>query len=471
MSGMEGRAVWDLTIREAGAAFRAGTRSPVELTVAILERIEKTEPVVHAYVRIMADAALAAAHQAEAELRAGYDRGPLHGIPIAIKDIIDVAGLPTLCGSRVRDDSPPAVEDATVVAQLREAGSVLVGKTVTHEFAGGVISSPTRNPWNPSHIPGGSSGGSGAAVAVGSCLAALGTDTAGSIRIPGALNGVVGLKPTYGRVSNRGVFPLSWSLDTVGPLTKTVEDAALMMSAISRRTPRDPAAMPNGMAEAGDEPGGVLHGIRLGVPRPYFFDRLQLGVRSAVEEALSTFGALGAEVVDTPWHEAGAASAAGFVVVRPEMAAVHSEALRTVPERFGPVLRSRLEAFSLFPARGYLRAQRARSATRSTIAALFAAHQLDAFVTPTVPATASPVDQMLIAYADGDEPVHAGFTRLTMPFNATGQPALSLPCGLDSAGLPVGLQIVGAPFTEPTLYRIGHAYERVAGWNARRVPL
>ena len=176
-------------------------------------------------------------------------------------------------------------------------------------------------------------------------------------------------------------------------------------------------------------------------------------------------------MIDTAWQEASAASAAGFVVVRPEMAAVHAEALRTVPERFGPVLRSRLEAFSLFPARGYFKAQRARSAVRSTIAALFAAHQLNALVTPTAPATASPVDQTLIAYADGEEPVHAGFTRLTMPFNATGQPALSLPCGLDAAGLPVGLQIVGAPFTEPTLYRIGHAYERAAGWNAGRVPL
>ena len=209
MSGMAGRADWDLTIREAGAAFRAGTRSPVDLTVAVLKRIEETEPVVHAYVRVMAEAALAAAQQAEAELEGGYDRGPLHGIPIAIKDIIDIAGLPTLCGSQVRDDSPPALEDATVVAQLRQAGAVLVGKTVTHEFAGGVISSPTRNPWNPSRIPGGSSGGSGAAVAAGSCLAALGTDTAGSIRIPSALNGVVGLKPTYGCVSNR------WSLSAL----------------------------------------------------------------------------------------------------------------------------------------------------------------------------------------------------------------------------------------------------------------
>jgi aspartyl-tRNA(Asn)/glutamyl-tRNA(Gln) amidotransferase subunit A len=471
MSGMEGRADWDLTIREAGAAFRAGTRSPVELTVAILKRIEETEPVVHAYVQVMTDAALAAAHQAEDELEGGYDRGPLHGIPIAIKDIIDIAGRPTLCGSQVRDDSPAALEDATVVAQLRQAGAVLVGKTVTHEFAGGVISPPTRNPWNPSHIPGGSSGGSGAAVAAGSCLAALGSDTAGSIRIPSALNGVVGLKPTYGCVSNRGVFPLSWSLDTVGPLTKTVDDTALVMGAILRHHPRNSAAMAKRTTETGDELDGNLEGVRLGVPRPYFFDRLQPGVRSTVEKALVTLAALGAEVIDTPWQEASAASAAGFVVVRPEMAAVHAEALRTVPERFGPVLRSRLEAFSLFPARGYLRAQRARSATRSTIAALFAAHQLDALVTPTVPATASPVDQTLIAYADGDEPVHSGFTRLTMPFNATGQPALSLPCGLDAARLPVGLQIVGAPFTEPTLYRIGHAYEGAAGWNAGRVPL
>ncbi len=230
-------AVYDLTIREAGVKLRSGTLSPVELTEAVLARIAATEPVLHAYVQVLAEEAMGAAREAEAELRAGRDRGPLHGIPIAIKDILDVAGVPTRCGSHVRADARAANADAEAVARLRAAGAVIVGKTVTHEFAGGVLSPPARNPWDPGRIPGGSSGGSGAAVAAGSCLAALGTDTAGSIRIPAALCGVVGLKPTTGQVSTRGVFPLSWSLDTVGPLAKTVDDAMLVLNAILGEAP------------------------------------------------------------------------------------------------------------------------------------------------------------------------------------------------------------------------------------------
>lgn len=461
-------AMHELTIREAGAMLRSGPLSPVELTEAVLARISATEPVLHAYVQVFRDEAVAAAREAEAELRAGRDRGPLHGIPIAIKDILDVTGVPTRCGSQVREDAPAAAADAAAVARLRAAGAVIVGKTVTHEFAGGVLSPPARNPWDPSRIPGGSSGGSAAAVAAGSCLAALGTDTAGSIRIPAALNGVVGLKPTTGRVSTRGVFPLSWSLDTVGPLAKTVDDATLVLNAIVGDAPETGG----GLWTATDgEAGDNLRGIRLGVPRAYFFDRLQTDVEAAVEAAIVLLADLGAEVIDTPWPEARAASAAGFVIVRPEMAAVHAETLRALPERFGPVLRARLEAFSLFPARGYLRARQARSAVRRVMAELFVAHRLDALVMPTVAATATPAGQMTIAFPDGEEPIHAGFTRLTMPFNATGQPALSVPCGLDAAGLPIGVQLVGAPRADAALCRIGRVYERAAGWSERRPAL
>jgi aspartyl-tRNA(Asn)/glutamyl-tRNA(Gln) amidotransferase subunit A len=418
------------------------------------------EPFIHAYVLVGADKGGVAARRADAELGAGHDRGPLHGIPLAIKDILDVAGTPTRCGSRVRDDAPPAATDAETVARLRAAGAVIDGKTVTHEFAGGVLSPPARNPWDPARIPGGSSGGSGAAVAAGSCLAALGTDTAGSIRIPAAFNGVVGFKPTTWLVSTDGCFPLSWSLDTVGPLAKTVDDAMLVLRAIGG----DPDGGAAGTIVAADD----LRGVRLGVARPYFFERLQPAVAAAVEAALVLLRELGAEVVETSWPEAAAASAAGFVVVRPEMAAIHAETLRTMPERYGPVLRSRLEAFSLFPARGYLRARQARSAVRQAMGELFAVHRLDALITPTVAATATRAEAMTIVFADGEELVHAGFTRLTMPFNATGQPALSVPCGFDGDGLPIGLQVVGAPFAEATLARIGAAVELAAGWSARR---
>src|SRR4051812_16782300 len=265
-----------LTIADAAARIRRGELSPVELTEAVLARIATTEPVIHAFVSVSPDEALFAAHKAEQELRAGQDRGPLHGIPIAIKDIIDVEGLPTRCGSESRVGVSPATTDARVVTRIREAGAVIVGKTVTHEFAAGVSSPPARNPWDPDRIPGGSSGGSGASVAAGSSLAALGSDTAGSIRIPAALNGVVGLKPSFGRVSCEGVFPLSWSLDTIGPLTHTVRDAELVFASV----------VEDDGARAQFQTSNAIAGLRIGIPRTYFFDRLQPDVETSVERAV-----------------------------------------------------------------------------------------------------------------------------------------------------------------------------------------
>jgi aspartyl-tRNA(Asn)/glutamyl-tRNA(Gln) amidotransferase subunit A len=294
---------------------------------------------------------------------------------------------------------------------------------------------------------------------VGSSVAALGSDTAGSIRIPAALNGVVGLKPTYERVSRQGVFPLSWSLDTIGPMTRTVEDAQLMFRAIREDGP-----------DAWDvSPNDNLRGVKLGIPRPYFFDRLQPDVHATVEQAIRALADLGAEIIDVIWPEAGAAAAAGFVICRPELAAVHERALQTTPELFGTVLRSRLEAFSLFPGRSYLRARRARTVLRRSIAELYRRHNLTALVTPTVPATATVAGVLAIAYPDGDEPIHSGFTRFSMPFNTTGQPALSLPCGFDREGLPIGLQIVGRPYEEAKICWIGRALEQ-ATLDKRRWP-
>jgi len=454
-----------LTIRDAGRLMRAGKLSPVALTQAALARSAQTEPALHAYVVVTADDALAAARQAATELRAGQDRGPLHGIPIAVKDIIDMRGLPTRCGSRARGDAPPAAADAPVVARLREAGAVLIGKTVTQEFAAGVISTPARNAWDPTRIPGGSSGGSGAAVAAGTCLGALGSDTGGSIRIPASVNGVAGLKPTLGRVSTQGVYPLSWALDTVGPLARTVEDAALVFDAIADEGP--------GVATAAEPlPAGDLRGVRLGVARGYFFAPLQPAIGAAIEDALNTFRALGADVLDIEWREARAARAAAFVISRVETSAVHAAALPAIGERINPDLRLRIEAGMLVPANEYLRAARARAAVKHAVAALFAQHRLDALVTPTLPGTAVPADDLTVHYGAADaEPVTASYTRFTMPFNATGQPALSLLAGFGAAGLPIGLQLAGRPYAERDLCRIGHAYEQAAGWIARRPPL
>jgi Asp-tRNA(Asn)/Glu-tRNA(Gln) amidotransferase A subunit family amidase len=451
-------AIADLSIAEAARRLRQGELSPVDLTSAVLDRIAATEPAIHAYVSVARDSALAAARQADRELRAGEDRGPLHGIPIAVKDIIDIAGSPTRCGSESRADTAPASQDAAVVRRLRRAGAILVGKTVTHEFASGVISPPARNPWDPARIPGGSSGGSGASVAAGSSFAALGSDTAGSIRIPASLNGVVGLKPTYERVSREGVFPLSWSLDTVGPLARTVEDAAVVFQTI--RDDDGPAW------DASREED--LTGVRLGVVRPYFCDRLQPDVRAAIEQALATFAGLGVEIVEVAWPQAPLAAAAGFVICRPEVAAVHEPTLRDASERLDPVLRARLEAFSLLPGRDYLRARRARAVIRQSIADLYRQHRLTALLTPATPATATISGVPTIVYAESDEPVHAGLTRCTMPFNTTGQPALSLPCGFDRDGLPIGLQIVGRPDEEWEVCRIGHAFQSVTDHHLRR---
>jgi aspartyl-tRNA(Asn)/glutamyl-tRNA(Gln) amidotransferase subunit A len=458
-------AAQDLSIADAGAMFRAGTLSPVELTQGALGRIAATDAVIHAYVRVLADEALAAARTAEAELRSGHDRGPLQGIPIAIKDAFDVAGVPTRYGSEVRADAPPAVSDAEAVARLRAAGAVIIGKTVMHEYAAGVLSPPARNPWDPTRIPGGSSGGSVAAVASSSCLGALSSDTAGSIRVPAALTGVVGFKPTRGRISTRGVGPLAWSIDCVGVHAKTSGDALLLLDALVSDGPIIDRS-------AGDQTSlDSLRGIRLGVPRPFFFDRLQPDVATAVTTALALLVELGAEVIETPWQEAGAAAAAGSIIIRSEMADVLADPLRSMPERLGPVLRARLEAYALYPARGYLRARRARTVVRRSMSDLFAAHRLDALVMPATAATAPLIGQMTIGVHDGDEAVHTGLFRLTVPFNTTGQPALSVPCGFDAAGLPIGLQLAGAPSAESTLARIAGVYERAAGWINRHPSL
>jgi aspartyl-tRNA(Asn)/glutamyl-tRNA(Gln) amidotransferase subunit A len=463
-------------LHEAAAALRSGELSATELTRAALARIAATEPWLHAFVAVTAEAALAEAAAADAELRAGRDRGPLHGLPVAIKDIIDVEGVATRAGSLALAAAPPAAADAPVVARLRAAGAVIVGKTVTQEFAAGTISPPARNPWDPSRIPGGSSGGSAAAVAAGCVVAALGTDTGGSIRCPAAVTGITGLKPTFGAVDRGGIVPLAWSLDTVGPLARTVAGASAVMTAIADR----PLAAEAGAAEPsplGDTAAEAdLTGVRFGVPRPHFFDRLQLGVATAVGTAIDLLRELGAEVVEAPWAEAGAARDVAFVLNRVETAAVHERLRREEPERFAllnPDLRARVAAGPRLPATAYVRALRARSAVRESMARLFAEHRCDASVVPGLPATAAAADDLFVDYGDdlGREVVNAAYTRLTMPFNSTGQPVLALPCGFDEVGLPVGIQLVGRPGAELALCRIGEAFERAAGWHLRQPPL
>ena len=447
-----------LNIRAAAEALGRGDMSAVELTGACLARIERLDPLLHAMVVTAADPAVAAASAA----RAGRSDGTvslLSGIPVVVKDIIDVAGVPTRCGSATRDAAPPAPTDAPVVSALRAAGAVILGKSVTQEFAAGTVSPPARNPWNPDRIPGGSSGGAAVAVAAGMALAGIGSDTGGSIRNPAAICGVAGLKPTFGALATAGVFPLAWSLDTVGPLARTVDDVWLTYAAMRGDTDDSDLA-------------ASLSGVRLGLLRGYFADRIAPEVRAAVDAAAATMRDLGATVLELEWSEAAAARAVAFILNRVETVAVHRDLLRgpgTGLDLLNPGLRLRLVAGQLIPAPTYVRALGAREAIKQSMARLFREHRLDAVLAPTSPATAALATRPVVTIDAVDEDANLAYTRLTQPFNTTGQPVLSVPCGFDAASLPIGMQIAGRPWAERGVCEIGHAYEVAAGWH-RSVP-
>lgn len=445
----------DLPIRAIAEGYWRREWSPVEIVAASLARIEAIEPVLHAWALVDANGALDAARRAQEAMGDGADRGLLYGVPLGIKDIFDVAGMPTRCGSAARADAPPAQESATSVQALVDAGAVILGKTVTQEFAAGVVSAPARNPWDPERIPGGSSGGSAAAIAAGACPAAMGSDTGGSIRIPAAACGVVGFKPAFGQLDVSGVYPLSWSLDTIGPLGRTVDDAWIMWRSLLGETAPPPV-----------EP--VSAGARIGIPREFFYEWLQPDVLRVTEEAIAALHECGITVVETPWPLAAAARAAGFAINRIETAGVHDRVATAEPKRFrayGPDLRLRIAAGRTLPATLYMQALRVREVVRDSVARLFAEHRLDALLAPTLPTTAVPAATLAIAETGLEESLGAGWTRLTMPFNATGQPVLALPAGLDQSGLPIGAQLAGRPGDEATLFRIGQAFEEAIGFR------
>lgn len=456
----------ELDIQELGRRFRSGDASPLEITRAALQRIDETDAALHSWVMVDGEGALAAAMRATEELNAGMDRGPLHGVPLGVKDIYDVAGWPTRCGSAARAEAAPALDDAPAVRAFRDGGAVVLGKTVTQEFAAGVISAPARNPWDATRIPGGSSGGSAAAVAIGTCFGALGSDTGGSIRIPAAACGVCGFKPAFGELDVSGVYPLSWSLDTVGPIARTVADTELLWQVLRA----------NGSASAAPAQDDALHPgrVRLGVARPFFFDAVQPRVKLVLDQALAALAAAGITIVETPWREAAAARACGFLINRIETAAVHERAAISAPESFasyGPDLRLRVAAGRQIPATLYIRALRARPLIRDSMAALFAHHDIDALLAPALATTAIPADRLVIEETGRDESVGAAWTRLTMPFNATGQPVLTLPGGIADDGLPVGLQLAGKPGSENRLFATGRLIEEILGMHTVRPDL
>ncbi|MEW2530934.1 amidase family protein [Streptomyces sp. NPDC047071] len=436
---------YELTLAAAAAAIAARELSPVELTASVLERVAEVEPHLNAYVEVRAEAARRAAEEAERDLAAGRARGPLHGVPYALKDLIDVKGQPTSASSRVREGHV-AGADSAVAARLAAAGAVLLGKAHTHEFAYGLTTPQTRNAWDADRVAGGSSGGSAVAVAAGAALFSIGTDTGGSIRVPAALGGVVGLKPTYGLVPTRGVTSLSWSLDHVGPLARTVQDAALVLPALT-----GDAHLPY---EDRD-----LTGLRVGVPVNYYFDRVTPDVEAAVRAAVERLRELGADLVDVRIPMTRYVQAVQWGLMVPEASANHERTLRTTPELYGDDVRVLLEAGELFHAGDYLRAQRARTLMRQEWARLL--EEVDVIAAPAVPLTAVRAGQQSVRWPDGTaESVPDAYVRLSAPANITGLPALTVPVGRDGAGLPLGMQLIGRPRGERTLLRAGQAYER-----------
>ena len=448
------------TIRELGERYRRRTLSPVEVTRHLLARIEKLHPALHAFVTVTADRALADARTAEQELRSG-DTRPLLGIPVAHKDIYLTRGIRTTAGSALLADWIPD-QDATCVRRWQEAGTILLGKLITHEFAFG-IQFPghrfpaARNPWNLDHIPGGSSSGTGAALAAGLVTGATGSDTGGSIRGPAAFCGLVGLKPTYGRVSRAGILTLSWTLDHAGPLARTVEDCAHLFQAIAGHDPADPASSPLPVDDYLGELGGDVRGVRIGVPRTYFFDGVDPEVERAFEAALATLRRLGAEVRDVDIPSIHVVPSFMLIMLS-EAFAYHERDIREHPELYGEVLRERLLGGALVTGAEYMQAQRLRARLCAEVADVM--RTVDVLATPTAPKPATP-------FAAAHDPSF-GFPRSNMPpFNMTGQPTLALPCGFSASGLPLSLQLAGRPFEEATVLQVGAAYERATDWHKR----
>jgi aspartyl-tRNA(Asn)/glutamyl-tRNA(Gln) amidotransferase subunit A len=454
----------DLGIAELGRRYRARELSPVDVATAHLARIDRLDKRLNSYITLTPDRALADARAAEIAWQRG-DAGPLAGVPIAYKDLYATRGVRTTAGSALLADWVPD-HDATCVSRLHEAGMVMLGKLITHEFAFGIQFPghrfpPARNPWNLDHIPGGSSSGSGAALAAGLTVGALGSDTGGSIRGPAAFCGIVGLKPTYGRVSRAGVVTLSWTLDHTGPMARTVEDCALLLQALAGHDPADPASSGEPVSDYTGGLGNGIRGLRVGVPRDYFFHDVKPEVADAFEQAAGTLRRLGAEVRDVSIPSIWTAPAF-MVIMLSEAFAYHARDLRQRPELYGEVLREKLMAGALFTAEEYVQAQRLRSRLREEMHRVLA--EVDLLATPTMSGTAPSFSTVL----DPDFP----FARSNMaPFNLVGLPALALPCGFAPGGLPISLQLAGRPFDEATVLRAGHAYEQATDWHRRRPQL
>lgn len=456
-----------LSLAEAAVLVARKELSPVELTQATLDRISVLDPRLHSYYTVFAAEALDAAKEAETEIRAGRYRSFLHGIPLAVKDIYESG--PTTCGSKLRKDYV-AEQDCTSVTKLKQAGGIILGKLATYEFAFGLPTlasyfQPARNPWNLAMDPGGSSSGSGAAVAAGLTFGAMGSDTGGSIRWPAFCCGIVGMKATYGRVSRAGVFPLSWNLDHTGPMTRTVRDCALMLQGCAGHDPLDPASANVPVPDFSANLGQDIKGMRIGVPRALFGDNCGKEILAAFDTAVTQLTKLGAEVTDVESITFGEMCAAFWPLICADAAAYHLKDMQKRPGDYNPDLRMALATGTLVNATAYLQAQRVREQIRRRM--LWQLEDIDLFMLPTTGLMPAPIRET----SPGLFLMEENFYIYTPLFNLTGFPTLALPCGFSADGLPIGFQLAGKPFDEATVFQVGYVYEQSTSWHQQHPEL
>ena len=434
--------------------------SPVELTRAVLNRIGSLNDKMRLFITVMDDEAVESARKTEDGTKA------LRGVPVSVKDLYDTKGTRTTAGAKVFASRVPA-EDATAVKKLREAGAVIVGKTNLHEFAYGVTNinphyGTARNPWSTDRITGGSSGGSAGAVALGLGVGSLGSDTGGSIRIPASLCGIVGLKPTYGRVSLRGVVPLSWSLDHAGPMAQTVEDVSILLQAVNARTHTRPVdQITREVKEIKD--------VRVGIPKTYFWENLAPEVDTAIRAAVRNLEKLGAQLIEVDLPRVATQRGVWLQIASPEVYSYHEPFIKIAAASYGADVRGRIEAGRVLQSIDYLRAQRIRTLMKQECESVF--QTVDVVVTPTTPIPAPRIDEVDKPWGAGPEKAAAALTRFTRYFNIVGLPGISIPCGFTMDSLPIGMQIVGKAFDESRILRVAHAYEQDAKWFERRPPM
>ncbi len=455
-----------LTIKEAATMLKTKTVSPVELTEAFFRRIERYDNNLHSYVTLLKDSAIKSAVISEKEIMGGDYKGPLHGIPIAVKDLYSTKGIRTTAHSRILEHNIPKF-DSTVVQNLKNAGAIILGKLAMSEFALGrgdekELFPSAKNPWNLDHVPGSSSSGSGAATTAELCMGSLGSDTGGSIRGPASFCNITGIKPSFGRVSNYGVVPLAWTLDTCGPMTRTAEDAALMLQVIAGQDSKDPSTLDMPVPNYAETLQTELNGLKIGVPRDFFFNMdktrdLDKEIVETVDKALETLIDLGAQIkeVNIPSLEY---TSANTVIMLSEAYSFHENNLRTKPEDYGPVRRQFLLG-GLLSASDYIQAQRVRNVISQELSDLM--KDVDVLVTPSFPFTAPRFD-------DRNQARYGAGFRFLAPFNLSGLPAMSVPCGFHSNGLPIGMQVVGNSFREDVVLSVGHAYQNATSWHKQK---